>query len=138
VPWASPRGRPTARSRPAPAASPGWTRSSRASSSGRAAQNAAALAAQLQAAGVDATRVEDFGDLHDDPQLAHRHQFPEVEHAVLGRHPVETHAMRFSAMAPSMRLPAPRLGEHTEHVLVDLLGMARGEYEQLRDAGVFE
>ena len=102
------------------------------------AQNAAALAAQLQAAGVDATPVEDFGDLHDDPQLAHRHQFPEVEHAVLGRHPVETHAMRFSAMAPSMRLPAPRLGEHTEHVLVDLLGMARSEYEQLRDAGVFE
>ena len=46
--------------------------------------------------------------------------------------------MRFSGMAPEMRLPAPRLGEHTEHVLTSLLGMDRAEYERLRDAGVFE
>ena len=96
------------------------------------------IAAELQAAGIDATPVEDFGDLHDDAQLAHRQHFPEVEHAVLGRHPVETHAMRFSAMAPKIRLPAPRLGEHTEHVLTSLLGMERAEYERLRDAGIFE
>jgi benzylsuccinate CoA-transferase BbsF subunit len=101
-------------------------------------RKADAIAAELQAAGVDATPVEDFGDLHEDVQLAHRQHFPEVEHAVLGRHPVETHAMRFSGMAPKIRLPAPRLGEHTEHVLTSLLGMDGAEYERLRDAGVFE
>jgi len=105
-----------------------WTRSRKAES----------VAAELQAAGVEAAPVLDFGDLHEDAQLAHRRHFAEVDHAVLGRHPVETHAMRFSAMAPTIRLPAPRLGEHTEHVLTDLLGMARAEYERLRDAGVFE
>jgi benzylsuccinate CoA-transferase BbsF subunit len=101
-------------------------------------RKADAIATELQAAGVDAAPVEDFGDLHEDAQLAHRQHFPEVEHAVLGRHPVETHAMRFSAMAPKIRLPAPRLGEHTEHVLTSLLGMDRAEYGRLRDAGVFE
>jgi len=103
-----------------------------------AGREAIAIAELLQAAGVEAGPVEDFADLHADPQLAHRGHFRDVEHAVLGRHPVETHAMRFSAMAPKIQAPAPRLGEHTEHVLRDLLGMEAGEFAQLRGAGVFE
>jgi benzylsuccinate CoA-transferase BbsF subunit len=102
------------------------------------ARDAMDAADQLQAAGVEAAPVEDFADLHEDPQLAHRRHFQDVEHTVLGRHPVETHAMRFSAMVPRIHSPAPRLGEHTEHVLRELLGMAAGEFARLRDAGVFE
>src|SRR5207244_3532643 len=94
--------------------------------------DAAAVAARLQSAGVEAAPVEDFADLHADPQLAHRRHFRPVEHAVLGRHPVETHAMRFSAMEPSIGRPAPRLGEHTEHVLRELLGMPAAEFAVLQ------
>jgi benzylsuccinate CoA-transferase BbsF subunit len=101
-------------------------------------QEARALAAQLQAAGVDAAPVQDFGDLHDDPQLAHRAHFRDVEHPVLGRHPVETHAIRFSALAPRIAAPAPRLGEHTDEVLRDLLGLPAEEIARLRDAGVLD
>jgi benzylsuccinate CoA-transferase BbsF subunit len=101
-------------------------------------QEATALAQRLQAAGVDAGPVEDFADLHDDPQLAHRGHFRDVEHAVIGRHPVETHAMRFSAMEPRIQAPAPRLGEHTERVLREVLGMSAEEFARLRDAKVFE
>jgi len=96
------------------------------------------VAELLQAAGVEAGPVEDFADLHGDPQLAHRHHFREVEHAVLGRHPVETHAMRFSAMEPRIHSPAPRLGEHTEHVLRELLGMEAGEFARLSETGILE
>ena len=96
-----------------------------------------AVARELQAAGVEAGPVEDFADLHEDPQLAHRAHFQPVEHAVLGRHPAERHAIRFSAMAPQIRTAAPRLGEHTEHVLRDLLGMPADEFDRLRDAGLF-
>jgi benzylsuccinate CoA-transferase BbsF subunit len=98
----------------------------------------AAVASLLQDAGVDAAPVEDFGDLHDDPQLAHRGHFPSVEHAVLGQHPVETNALRFSATRARVPAPAPRLGEHTEHVLRELLGMPADEFDRLREAGVLE
>ena len=103
-----------------------------------AGQEAEAVAERLQAAGVEAGPVEDFADLHEDPQLAHRRHFRDVEHAVLGRHPVETHALRFSALEPRIRTAAPRLGEHTEHVLRGLLGMEAGEFARLAAAGVFE
>jgi benzylsuccinate CoA-transferase BbsF subunit len=101
-------------------------------------QPSRALAIRLQEAGVDAAPVYDFGDLHDDPQLAHRGHFREVEHAVLGRYPAETDALRFSATAPRIHAAAPLLGEHTEHVLRDLLGMPAEEFASLRAAGVLE
>ena len=101
-------------------------------------QTPAEIAARLQAAGVDAAPVEDFGDLHDDPQLAHRRHFRTVAHPVLGPHPAETHAIRFSAMEPELDAPAPCLGDHTEHVLREVLGMGPEEFEGLRAAGVLE
>ena len=101
-------------------------------------QTVADAAARLQTAGIDAVPVEDFGDLHDDPQLAHRRHFRTVEHEVLGSHTAETHAIRFSAMEPRLDSPAPRLGEHTEYVLRALLGMETEEFDRLRAAGVLE
>src|SRR5262249_17068535 len=105
---------------------------------GTAAPHAGPLAASLQAAGVDAAPVADLADLHADPQLAHRGHFRRVDHPVLGSHPAETHAIRFSAMEPRLRAPAPRLGEHTEAVLHDLLGMSAEEIGRLRGLGVLE
>ncbi|TMA60030.1 MAG: CoA transferase, partial [Deltaproteobacteria bacterium] len=101
-------------------------------------ETAAHVASRLQGAGIDAAPVEDFGDLHDDPQLAHRRHFRTVEHGVLGSHPAETHAIRFSAMEPQLDAPAPRLGEHTEYVLRELLGMGAEEIDRLRAAAVLE
>jgi benzylsuccinate CoA-transferase BbsF subunit len=106
----------------------GWTRS----------RTPAEAASALQAAGVDAAPVEDLGDLHHDPQLAHRAHFRPVEHSVLGRHPAETHAIRGTDLEPEIRTPAPRLGEHTDYVLGKLLGMPAGEIARLRDGGVLE
>ena len=103
-----------------------------------ATRTAADVAAHLQAAGLDAAPVEDFGDLHDDPQLAHRRHFRTVEHDVLGTHPVETHAIRFSAMEPRIERPAPRLGADTDVVLRELLGIEAAELDRLRAAGVLE
>jgi benzylsuccinate CoA-transferase BbsF subunit len=94
--------------------------------------------ATLVAAGVDAAAVADLGDLHDDPQLAHRGHFRTVEHPVLGAHPAETHAIRFSAMEPALYRAAPRLGQHSEYVLRELLGMNADDYKRLVDGGVLE
>ena len=101
-------------------------------------QHAATLAEALQRAGIDAAPVLDLADLHADPQLAHRRHFRTVEHPVLGPHPAETHAIRFSGMEPALRRPAPRLGEHTDTVLRDLLAMPDDEIARLRAAGVLD
>ncbi len=96
------------------------------------------VARSLQAVGVESGPVEDLGDVHDDPQLAHRRHFRPVTHPVLATHPAETHAIRFSELSPELRTPAPKLGEHTDRVLRDLLGMSADEVASLRAGGVLE
>jgi len=91
----------------------------------------------LQAAGVDAGVVANFEDLTRDPQLAHRHHFREVKHPVIGLHLCETDALRFSRTPEDIRMPAPCLGEHSQYVYRDLLGMTAEEYAALEAEGVF-
>jgi benzylsuccinate CoA-transferase BbsF subunit len=97
-----------------------------------------AVATLLQAAGIEAGPVLDLGDLHDDPQLRHRRHFRSVTHAVLGTHPAETHAIRGGDLEPDIHAPAPRLGEHTDQILRDVLGMTADEIATLRAGGVLE
>ncbi|HXJ35391.1 MAG TPA: CoA transferase [Candidatus Eisenbacteria bacterium] len=104
----------------------GWTRT----------HDAGTLAERLQQAGIDAAPVQDLGDVHDDPQLAHRRQFRWVDHPVLGRHPAEMNAIVFPDTPADIRIPAPKLGEHTTRVLRDLLGMSADEYAGLESKGV--
>ncbi len=92
----------------------------------------------LQAAGVDAGVVSNFEDLVNDPQLAHRRHFREVEHRVIGKHLVEAGGMRFSRTPEEVRTPAPCLGEHSEYVYRELLGMSAEEYAALKADGLFE
>ena len=104
----------------------GWTRT----------HEARALAERLQQAGIDATPGLDLGDLHDDPQLAHRRHFREVDHPVIGRHPAEMNGIAFSDTPAEIRTAAPTLGQHTTHVLRELLGMSADEYAMLEQKGV--
>jgi len=51
---------------------------------------------------------------------------------------VEANAIRFSETPEEIRSPAPRLGEHTEQVFRELVGMSEAEYRELAAKGVFE
>lgn len=104
-----------------------WTRS----------QKAEEVAKLLQAAGVDAGIVENFGDLWHDAQLAYRKHFRELEHPVIGRYFGEANAIRFSRTPEEFRMAAPCLGQHTELVLREFLGMSEEEYRALEAEGVF-
>ena len=104
----------------------GWTRM----------QDARLLAGHLQRAGIDAAPVLDLADVHDDPQLVHRRHFRWVDHPVLGRHPAEMNAIAFSDTPGDIRIAAPKLGEHTTHVLRGLLGMSADEFASLERQGV--
>ncbi len=94
------------------------------------------LAATLQAAGVEAGPVQDFKDLVDDPQLAHRGHFVELDHAALGRLEFERRGYRLSETPGGVHAPGPLLGEHTRGVLRDVLGMSEQEIDRLQAEGV--
>ncbi len=96
------------------------------------------LAAELAEAGLDAAPVWNFPELLADPQLAHRRHFRSVQHPVIGEHLCERPAFHSARMDAEIRRPAPCLGEHTELVCRELLGMKPEEFEELRAAGVFE
>ena len=46
--------------------------------------------------------------------------------------------MLLSLSPGSLETPAPLLGEHTSHVLKDLIGLTEEEYKSLEEDGVLE
>jgi crotonobetainyl-CoA:carnitine CoA-transferase CaiB-like acyl-CoA transferase len=100
-------------------------------------RDAAALAEELLALGIPAAPVTAAARLGDNPQLQARGFFEAVAHPVVGTHTYPTlplqltsHRGRWSAN------PAPTLGEHTESVLRDLLGLSDAEISALRADGI--
>lgn len=100
-----------------------------------AGQDKAALAATLTAAGVPAAPVQDGREVFEDPALRAAGHFVALDHPVLGRSMMPAPPMRFSATPPRVG-PAPLLGQHTEEVLVGILGLAPEEVRALAEEGV--
>jgi crotonobetainyl-CoA:carnitine CoA-transferase CaiB-like acyl-CoA transferase len=96
------------------------------------------VATQLQSAGIEAVPVQDFGDLNDDPQLAHRRHFEVHRHPVVGDSLYERNGMRFAASPGGYDRAGPTLGQDNDWALGDLLGLGTGEVEALRSAGAVE
>ncbi len=96
------------------------------------------IAETLQAVGVEAVPVQDFADLLEDPQLAHRSHFEWREHPVMGEQPYERNGFRLEHGSGGYPAPGPTLGQHTEHVLGDLLGLSAEEIAELEGAGALE
>jgi crotonobetainyl-CoA:carnitine CoA-transferase CaiB-like acyl-CoA transferase len=103
-----------------------------------ATQHAPTLMLELQRAGVAAGAVQDARDIvEDDPQLRERGFLAEVDHPVLGRFACQGTPIALSRSSRPM-FAAPRLGEHTELVCGELIGMDRALLESLRADNVFE
>ena len=92
------------------------------------------LADWLQSAGLEAVAVNDLVDLHSDPQLAWRGHFVRAVHPAIGDMLLERNGFRLDAPA-GYRGPAPLLGEHTEMVLGDILGIDAAERARLAESG---
>lgn len=94
---------------------------------------------RLQAAGVPAGVVESGADVYSDPQLAYRHHFRELEHPEMGLHNYEVTTSCILSKTPSeIRMPSPLMGQHTEYVCREILGMSDEEFIDLYNQGVFE
>jgi crotonobetainyl-CoA:carnitine CoA-transferase CaiB-like acyl-CoA transferase len=98
----------------------------------------AEVARQLQGAGIEAVPVMDFADLNEDAQLTDRGHFSVLEHPVLGASVYERNGFRLSHAASGYPHATPTLGQHTDSVLTELLGLAAEEVNALREAGALD
>ena len=91
---------------------------------------------QLASAGVPSGPINDIAGVFSDPQVRHRGMRIEVEHPNAGRLPLVGSPLRLSSTPVQYGMAPPLLGQHTEEVLVKLLGLAAEEIEALRQANV--
>jgi len=92
----------------------------------------------LQGAGVSAGVVATAQDSEEDPQLKHYEFFKEFDHPYLGRlnfyHPPPFKLSR----ARAERARPTLLGEETERVCKEFLGMSKDEFDALAQKNVFD
>ena len=65
-----------------------------------------------------------------------RNMVAEVEHLACGSIKLVNTPVKYSYSEPSIRSAPPTLGQHTEEVLQNLLGLSTNEIDDLRDGGV--
>ena len=87
---------------------------------------------RLQEEGIAAGVAQTGNDLlENDPQLAHRQFFRELEHSAIGRHHYEAAPFRLSRTPCELTMAGPCVGEHNEHVCTKMLGFSDEEYISL-------
>lgn len=91
----------------------------------------------LQAEGIAAGLVAEADDLlRRDPQLGLRHFWPAGRGADARSGFADAAALALPRIPARISHPAPRVGAHTDSVLLQILGLARAEIKALRARGI--
>jgi len=94
--------------------------------------------AMMQAEGVAAGVVATAQDSESDPQLKEYDFFHEIDHKYLGRQRF-FHPPGFTLSAAKAEVHRPvYLGEHTEYICKEILGMSDDEFMEMQKDGVFD
>ena len=92
---------------------------------------------ELQKAGITVTSINTVADALDDPQAAARKSVWNIDHPTLGSVPVLASALQHMSRTPAQAQGhPPLLGEHTEEVLRNDLGIPNDEIQTLIADGV--
>lgn len=92
----------------------------------------------LEAVNVPCGPVNDIHQVFEDPQVRHRGMQIRMPHPLAGSGYVDLigNPIRFTETPVTYRRPPPVLGEHTDEVLEEVLGLDADARARLRDAGV--
>ena len=90
----------------------------------------------LEDNGVPCGRIFSAPDMLTDPQYAAREAIVETDHAVFGKVKMQNVFPKLSETPGAVRWPGPALGEHTDAVLGEELGMSAEKIAALRADGV--
>jgi crotonobetainyl-CoA:carnitine CoA-transferase CaiB-like acyl-CoA transferase len=90
---------------------------------------------QLKAGGCISTAIQSLAEVVQDPQALANNYIIEVDHPALGRSKQVGFPWDFSETPASWRKEAPKLGENTEEILLDL-GYSKEELAKLKAAGI--
>lgn len=98
----------------------------------------AAVAAAFDAANVCWGPYQSIAELvRNDPRVSTCNPlFAEIDTPGVGRHIAAGSVVRSAEVAAGRPLPAPLLGQHTDEVLADVLGLSGAEIGRLHDRGV--
>jgi len=85
--------------------------------------------------GIPVGAINNLAEVAEHPQVKARGSIVEIDHPRTGKLRTVGVPARLSATPGSVRTPAPLLGQHTDEVLRDLLGLSEREIAALRSAG---
>jgi crotonobetainyl-CoA:carnitine CoA-transferase CaiB-like acyl-CoA transferase len=91
--------------------------------------------AALDAAGVPCGPINRLNEVFDDPQVRHRGLRIDLPHPAAGSVPLVASPLRLSASPVGHAAAPPLLGQHTNEILRELLGLAEADLAQLRASG---
>jgi crotonobetainyl-CoA:carnitine CoA-transferase CaiB-like acyl-CoA transferase len=97
---------------------------------------AAAWLAALEPAQVPCAPINDLAQVFADPQVRHRGMRVDVAHPSGSSVPMVASPLRLSATPPAYDRAPPLLGQHTEEILRERLGMSDERITELRRNGV--
>lgn len=87
----------------------------------------------LEAAGIPCAPINTVDKVINDPQVNFRNMIVESEHPVAGKIKMAGVPVKMSETPGSVDCPAPLLGQHTEDILKEFLGMTAEQIQGLRD-----
>ena len=86
----------------------------------------------LEAAGVPCGPINNIEQVFADPQVKARGMRIEMEHSTAGTIPLVASPLRLSETPVAYRRAPPRLGEHTQEVLTEVLGLDAAACDRLQ------
>jgi len=90
----------------------------------------------LEAASVPCGPINNLQQVFANEQVKARELHLDLPHPTFGSVPQVASPLRLSKSPVCYHSAAPQLGEHTEHLLTELLGLSSAEIAQLRTMGV--